>query len=60
VLRSQFKTVRVLVPVMAKSAAMMIARSANEILMPISAELGPIDPQFLLSDGRGGQCMTPV
>lgn len=60
VLRSQFKTVRVLVPVMAKSAATMIALTANEILMPISAELGPIDPQFLLSDGRGGQRMTPA
>lgn len=60
VLRSQFKMVRVLVPVMAKSAATMIALSANEILMPMSAELGPIDPQFLLSDGRGGQRMTPA
>jgi hypothetical protein len=60
VLRSQFKDVRVLVPVMAKSAATMIALSANQILMPISAELGPIDPQFLLSDGRGGQRMTPA
>jgi len=60
VLRSQFKNVRVLVPVMAKSAATMIALAANEILMPISAELGPIDPQFLLSDGRGGQRMTPA
>jgi hypothetical protein len=60
VLRGQFKTVRVLVPVMAKSAATMIALAANEILMPLSAELGPIDPQFLLSDGRGGQRMTPA
>ncbi|HTU18908.1 MAG TPA: hypothetical protein VMG10_12685 [Gemmataceae bacterium] len=60
VLRSQFKHVRVLVPVMAKSAATMIALAANEILMPVSAELGPIDPQFLLSDGRGGQRMTPA
>lgn len=60
VLRSRFKTVRVLVPVMAKSAATMIALAANEILMPMSAELGPIDPQFLLSDGRGGQRMTPA
>jgi hypothetical protein len=45
---------------MAKSAATMIALAANEILMPTSAELGPIDPQFLLSDGRGGQRMTPA
>jgi ATP-dependent protease ClpP protease subunit len=60
VLRSRFRTVRVLVPVMAKSAATMIALAANEILMPMSAELGPIDPQFLLSDGRGGQRMTPA
>jgi hypothetical protein len=60
VIRSKFKDVRVLVPVMAKSAATMIALSANEVLMPVSAELGPIDPQFLLSDGRGGQRMTPA
>jgi hypothetical protein len=60
VLRSQFTDVRILVPVMAKSAATMIALSGNEILMPVSAELGPIDPQFLLSDGRGGQRMTPA
>lgn len=60
VLRSRFQTVRVLVPVMAKSAATMIALAGNEILMPISAELGPIDPQFLLSDGRGGLRMTPA
>jgi hypothetical protein len=60
VLRARFSNVRVLVPVMAKSAATMIALAANEILMPRSAELGPIDPQFLLSDGRGGQRMTPA
>jgi hypothetical protein len=60
VLRHQFNDVRVLIPVMAKSAAAMIALSGNEILMPLSAELGPIDPQFLLSDGRGGQRMTPA
>src|SRR5262249_36218058 len=34
VLRAQFKNLRVLVPVMAKSAATMIALAANEILMP--------------------------
>ena len=59
-LRSQFKSVRVLVPVMAKSAATMITLAADEILMPLTAELGPIDPQFLLSDGRGGERMTPA
>jgi len=60
VIRQKFTSVRVLIPVMAKSAATMIALSANEILLPQSAELGPIDPQFLLSDGRGGQRMTPA
>jgi hypothetical protein len=60
VLRSQFDHIRVLVPVIAKSAATMIALAADVVLMPVSAELGPIDPQFLLSDGRGGQRMTPA
>lgn len=60
VLRNKFQDVRVLVPVVAKSAATMIALSGNQILMPQSAELGPIDPQILLSDGRGGQRWTPA
>jgi len=59
VIRSRFNPVRFLVPVIAKSAATMIALSRNEILMPPSAELGPIDPQFNLSDGAGSRMQTP-
>jgi len=60
VLRTRFNPIRFIVPITAKSAATMIAMSGNEILMPPSAELGPIDPQFRLSDGAGGIVMVPA
>lgn len=60
VIRQRFSPVRFIVPVTAKSAATMLALSGDEILMPPSAELGPIDPQFRLSDGAGGIIMTPA
>lgn len=60
VLRTRFTPIRFIVPVAAKSAATMIALSGNEILMPLSAELGPIDPQFNLSDGAGNYLMVPA
>jgi hypothetical protein len=60
VIRQRFSPVRFIVPVTAKSAATMLALSGDEILMPPSAELGPIDPQFRLSDGAGGFVMTPA
>lgn len=60
VIRGRFGPVRFFIPVVAKSAATMIALSGNEILMPPSAELGPIDPQFRLSDGAGGVVLTPA
>lgn len=60
VIRGRFNPVRFMVPVAAKSAATMIALSGDEILMPASAELGPIDPQFLLADGAGGTVLTPA
>jgi len=59
-IRSRFTPVRFIVPVCAKSAATMIALSGNQILMPSSAELGPIDPQFRLSDSAGGYVLTPA
>lgn len=43
--------VRVIVPAYAKSAATMIAFSADQILADEQAELGPIDPQMLTSKG---------
>ena len=60
VIRQRFTPVRFFVPVTAKSAATMLALSGDEILMPPSAELGPIDPQFRLADSAGGVVMTPA
>jgi hypothetical protein len=60
VIRSRFGPIRFIIPVAAKSAATMIALSGNQILMPSSAELGPIDPQFRLADGAGGVVLTPA
>jgi hypothetical protein len=60
ILRLRFAPIRFIIPVVAKSAATMLALSGNEILMPPSAELGPIDPQFRLADGAGGVVMTPA
>ncbi len=50
-LRDRFKTVRYLVPSMAKSAACMLTMSGDQIMMRMASELGPIDPQ--MSTGRG-------
>lgn len=52
-LRKRFDHVRVLVPVAAMSAATMLALSANEIVMGQHSQLGPIDPQFILSTPEG-------
>lgn len=44
---------RVIVPDFAKSSGTLIAIGADKVLMSDSSELGPIDPQLVLSDGRG-------
>lgn len=59
-LRRKFTHIRFIVPSMAKSAATMIALSGDEILMPNSAELGPIDPQMLVPDGAGSKMYVPA
>lgn len=42
-----------IVPGKAKSAGTLVAMGASKILMPMSAELGPVDPQiFLQENGR--------
>ena len=43
----------VIVPRMAKSAATMICMGANKIWMSPTAELGPIDPQFVIVTEQG-------
>lgn len=60
VLRRKFDHVRVIVPSVAKSAATMIALSANELLMDADAELGPIDPQFRIQKGDGSSAFAPA
>ncbi len=52
-LRQKFDPIRFIIPDVAKSAATMLAMSGDEILMTPSGELGPIDPQMVLSrEGR--------
>ncbi len=52
-LRERFDHIRVFVPVAAMSAATMIALSADELVMGQHSQLGPIDPQFLISTPEG-------
>jgi len=52
-LRERFKTVSVLVPYMAFSAATIFALGADEIVMHPHASLGPIDPQIRMVQPDG-------
>jgi hypothetical protein len=59
ILRERFTEIRAIIPNYAKSAATMLALSADEISLTSSAELGPIDPQMIFSRD-GGQIVSPV
>lgn len=50
-LRSKFKDVEVIVPVMAMSAGTMMALAGDNIIMGRQSQLGPIDPQFTMANG---------
>lgn len=52
-LRQQFEHIRVIVPIAAMSAATMVALSADELIMGKHSQLGPIDPQFIISTPEG-------
>jgi hypothetical protein len=52
-LRQRFDNVRVFVPIAAMSAATMVALSGDEIVMGQHSQLGPIDPQFIISTPEG-------
>lgn len=52
--------VRVIVPDCAKSAGTLMAVAADAIVMSDSSELGPIDPQIVLDDGRGNALQHSV
>jgi hypothetical protein len=60
ILRSRFKSVRFIVPNIAKSAATMLVLSGDEILLNSVSELGPIDPQFTIPKGDGSRIMAPA
>lgn len=52
-IRSKFHDVRVIVPLLAMSAATMLACSGDRILMGKHSFLGPIDPQFVVRTPLG-------
>lgn len=52
-LRQRFCDIRIFVPLAAMSAATMVALSANEIVMGQHSQLGPIDPQFIITTPEG-------
>ena len=54
-LRQRFSHIRVVVPLAAMSAATMIALSADEVVMGQHSQLGPIDPQFIISTPEGAR-----
>jgi len=51
---------RVVVTDFAKSAGTLMALGADYIVMSDTSELGPIDPQIVLSDGKGNQIRHSV
>ena len=52
-LRSRFPDIRVIVPLLAMSAATMIACAADEIVLGKHSFLGPIDPQIVINTPLG-------
>lgn len=59
-LRSRFKTVNVIVPLEAKSAATLMCLGADRIYMGELAELGPIDIQLDDPVEQGGKSFSPL
>lgn len=53
-------TIRVIIPEYAKSAATLMALGADQLVMSDSSELGAIDPQVHLHDGRGNDICHSV
>ncbi len=51
-LRSKFDQVEVIVPTLAMSVGTMIALASDRIIMGRQSQLGPIDPQMTMPDGR--------
>jgi hypothetical protein len=58
--RKRSKSFRVIVPESAKSAATLIALAADEIIMGYTSELGPIDPQIIITTVDGNTLIRPA
>ena len=54
-LRHRFDDIRVFIPVAAMSAATMLALSADRLVMGQHSQLGPIDPQFIITTPEGAR-----
>ena len=59
ILREYCKTLNVLIPYKAFSAATLMSLGADKILMGIKGELGPIDPQLKLQP-NGGEAIQQI
>lgn len=59
-MRSKFEHVRVFVPLAAMSAATMWSLAADEIVMGKHSQLGPIDPQLVMSLPNGQAMQVPA
>lgn len=58
--RGSIKSFRVIVAESAKSAATLIALAADEIIMGHTSELGPIDPQIVITTASGETIERPA
>lgn len=59
-LRQKFNDIRVIVPMMAMSAATMMACAANRVILARHSTLGPTDPQMNIRTNTGELRMMPV
>jgi len=57
---SRARSLRVIVPESAKSAATLIALAANKVMMSDTSELGPIDPQIIIAAPSGEPISRPA
>jgi len=58
--RYRSKSLRVIVPERAKSAGTLISLAADEIVMGYASELGPIDPQIVMTSADGKMFQAPA
>lgn len=54
------KPFRVIVPTLAKSAGTLMLLGAQSVIMSDSSEIGKIDPQFSMKDGKNNEMMYSV